>query len=227
MSIAHRFGREGYAVELVSRTDTRHAGYLRELAEAGITARAHTADVQDRDRTRAVLDDIAERHDGIGVVYYGPSGLDPSGFPAPITEVDSAAVAAAMDQVVYPAIDVARLVLPGMVERGAGGLLFAGGLSALVPMPALGRLAVAGAALRNYALTLNAALSGQGVYAGTVIIGGLIARSDIHAFAAANPGQLGDAGARLIDPDEIADGAWDLYAKRDRAEVVFDVITQG
>ena len=43
---------------------------------------------------------------------------------------------------VYPAIDIAGRVLPGMLARGAGGLLFAGGLSAVVPMPFLGALAV-------------------------------------------------------------------------------------
>ena len=33
MSIAHRFGREGYGIALVSRSDTRHAGYVKSLAE--------------------------------------------------------------------------------------------------------------------------------------------------------------------------------------------------
>jgi NAD(P)-dependent dehydrogenase (short-subunit alcohol dehydrogenase family) len=40
MSVAHRFGAEGYAVALVSRTATRHADYLRSLADAGVDAAA-------------------------------------------------------------------------------------------------------------------------------------------------------------------------------------------
>lgn len=227
MSIAHRFGREGYAVELVSRTDTRHDRYLDELAADGITAaRAHAADAGDRDRMRAVLDDIAERHGGISVLYYGPAAIDPSKIPVPITETDSDSVRALMDTA-YPAIDITRAVLPGMMARGDGGLLFAGGVSAVVPMPALGSLAVTSGALRNYVLTLNAGLAEHGVYAGTLTIGGLVERGDIYAYTTARPEIFGDIGSSTLDPDEIAEAAWRMYVKRDRPETVFDVISQG
>jgi len=110
----------------------------------------------------------------------------------------------------------------GMLERGHGGLLFAGGLSAIRPLPALGALAVSSAALRNYALTMNAGLAGTGVYAGTLTIGGLIERGDIHRFVAGSGDQA--AGLPVLDPDDLAEAAWDLYTKRDRAEAAFDVI---
>lgn len=227
MSIAHRFGREGYAVELVSRTATRHDRYLGELAGAGITgARAHAADVADRVRMRAVFDDIAARHGGVGVLYYGPAAIDPAKFPVPITETGSDGVRAAMDDM-YPAIDAARAVLPGMIERGDGGLLFVGGVSSVVPLPGLGSLAVSSAAIRNYVLTLNAGLAGHGVYAGTLTIGGLVERGDIYAYTTARPETYGDIGSRTLDPDDIAEAAWQMYVKRDRAETVFDVISGG
>ena len=226
MSIAHRFGREGFAVELVSRTDTRHARYLTELAEDGITARAHAVDAGDRTRMRTTLDDIAERHGGIGLLYYGPAAMDPSAFPVPITETDSDGVRAMMDTA-YAAIDIAQAVLPGMIARGDGGLLVAGGLSAVVPMPALGSLAVTSGALRNYVLTLNAGLAEHGVYAGTLTIGGLIERGDIYAYATDHPEVFGGIGSRTLNPDEVAETAWQMYVKRDRAEAVFDVITPG
>lgn len=47
-------------------------------------------------------------------------------------------------------------------------------------MPPLGAPAPAAAALRTYALPLDAALAGQGVYAGVLTVGGLIERGDIH-----------------------------------------------
>lgn len=226
MSIAHRFGREGYPVELVSRTATRHGRYLDELAEDGITAaRAHAADAGDRDAMRAVLDDIAGRHGGVSVLYYGPAAIDPSQLPVPITETGSDGIRALMDTM-YPAIDLARAVLPGMIERGDGGLLFAGGLSAVVPMPALGSLAVMSGALRNYVLTLNAGLAEYGVYAGTLTIGGLIERGDIHAYATAQPEMFGGITPSTLDPDDIAETAWQMYTERDRPETVFDVVTQ-
>ncbi|WP_328606353.1 SDR family NAD(P)-dependent oxidoreductase [Amycolatopsis sp. NBC_00345] len=220
MSIAHRFGREGYDVALVSRTDTRHAGYLASLADAGITAEAFVGDV--RDGVLTTLDAITERFGAIDFVYYGPAGTDPDSFPTAITEADSAAVARAMSWV-YPAIDVVGRVLPGMRERGRGGLLFAGGLSSVRPMPALGALAVSAAALRNYAVTLHAGLDGTGVYAGSLTIGGVIERGDIHRMVASRPEEFGDVARAHLDPDAIADVAWQLYSDRSEAEAVVSV----
>jgi hypothetical protein len=95
---------------------------------------------------------------------------------------------------------------------------------AMTWVPALGALAVASAALRNYALTLSAGLAGTGVYAGTLTIGGLIERGDIYRFVTSAPGRFGDTGIASLNPDEIADAAWDLYTARDRAEATFSSI---
>ncbi|MEV2269332.1 SDR family NAD(P)-dependent oxidoreductase [Nonomuraea africana] len=220
MSIAHRVGREGYTVALVSRSDARHAGYVKSLAEEGIEAEAFAADVRDRDLIESTLDTVAERHGGIDLVYYGPGAVEPDAHPTPIDRIDSDDVRTAMSWV-YPAVDVVAKVLPGMIERGDGTLLFAGGLSAITPMPPLGNLALSSAALRNYALTLHAGLAGQGVFAGILTIGGLIERGDIHQLVTSQPERFGDTGSATLDPDEIADGAWRLCADRDRPEAVF------
>ncbi|MEV0319829.1 SDR family NAD(P)-dependent oxidoreductase [Streptomyces sp. NPDC050658] len=220
MSIAHRFGREGYSVALVSRSGARHSGYVAELSEAGIEAGAFVADVQNREQLLAALDAIAERYGTIDLVYYGPGADDPDARPKPITETDAESARAAMN-LMYPALDVVNKVLPGMLERGDGGLLFAGGLSALTPMPPLGAFAISSAALRNYALTLNAALADKGIHAASLIIGGLIERGDIHRSITSRPETFGDVGKMSLNPDTIADEVWDLHARRERAEAVF------
>ncbi|TDD80259.1 SDR family NAD(P)-dependent oxidoreductase [Actinomadura darangshiensis] len=220
MSIAHRFGREGHRIALISRTATRHPGYVASLEAAGIEATSHTADVRDSDALLAALDAAGD----IDVAYYGPGAMDPSARPAPITATDAAAAKESMSWV-YPAIDVVGAVLPGMLERGGGGLLFAGGLSSVVPIPMIGHLALSSAALRNYALTLHAALADQGVYAGTLTIGGLIERGDIHRVLTSGQDGLGEMTAGTLDPDTIADTAWNLYAKRDSPEAVFNALT--
>lgn len=68
------------------------------------------------------------------------------------------------------------------------------------------------------------ALAERGVYAGTLTIGGLIERGDIHRFVAANPQVFGSTATATINPDEVADVAWNLYTKRDRAEAVFNAL---
>ncbi|WP_039805392.1 SDR family NAD(P)-dependent oxidoreductase [Nocardia araoensis] len=217
MSMARRFGREGFRVALISRSDARHAGYLADLAERGVDATAHVADVTDRSRLGAILGDI-RREGPIGMVYYGPG---PTQQPVPITDIDAATARSAFEWV-WPAVDVVSDVLPGMLERGKGALLFAGGLSSVRPMPMLGHLALAAAALRNYALTLNAALAERGLYAGTLTIGGLVERGDIHAMVTADPARFGSPDGHTLDPDDLAETAWGMYRTRDRAETIFD-----
>lgn len=218
MSIAHRFGREGYDVVLISRSAHRHESYLASLAEAGVKARAFAADVRDRAQLSSTLDAIGP----VDVAYYGPGATDLNDMPGEITTTTSDEARAAMDWL-YPAIDVTQHVLPGVVERG-GGLLFAGGLSSVLPMPVLGALALSSAALRNYALTLNAALADKGAYAGTLTIGGVVERGDIHKMVESRPEQFGGLAGHTLDPDDIAETAWQMFVKRDRAEEVFNVL---
>lgn len=218
MSIAHRFGREGYEVVLISRSAQRHESYLASLAEAGVKARAFAADVRDRVHLSSTLDSIGP----VDVAYYGPGATDLNDMPGEITTTTSDEARAAMDWL-YPAIDVTQHVLPGVVERG-GGLLFAGGLSSVLPMPVLGALALSSAALRNYALTLNAALADKGAYAGTLTIGGVVERGDIHKLVESKPEQFGGLAGHTLDPDDIAETAWQMFVKRDRAEEVFNVL---
>lgn len=191
------------------------------LADRGVEAAAFTADVTDHEQVRGVVATATERFGGLDVAYYGPAAIDPDVRVRDIAEIDADEVRRSMESVVYPAIHVVNAVLPAMIERGDGALLFAGGLSGQVPMPALGSVALPSAALRNYALTLHAGLAPKGVYAGTLTVGGLIDRGDIHRFVTGRPELFGDIGLMTLNPDEIADEAWGMYAKRDRAESTF------
>ena len=223
MSMARRFGREGFAVALVSRSEARHAGYRGELAADGVESRSYTADVTDGDQVRDVLARITADLGEIDTVYFGPAspGVGPGIVPLP--EADAAAVRAPFEALVVPAVGVVAAALPPMLRRGAGALFFGGGLSGKRPMPMLGSLAPASAALRMYVLTLHAALADRGVYAGVLTIGGLIERGDIHR---AHQQVVAEGGTPIptLDPDEIADTAWSLYAGRDRAEAAFDAL---
>ena len=78
--------------------------------------------------------------------------------------------------------------------------------------------------MRNYALTLNAGLAGTGVYAGTLTIGGLIERGDIHGFVTAHPENFGGTVPPTLNPDDLAAAAWEMYSTGDRAEAVFNVL---
>jgi NAD(P)-dependent dehydrogenase (short-subunit alcohol dehydrogenase family) len=221
MSVAHRFGKEGYAVALVSRSATRHADYLGSLADAGVDAAAFTADAADADSLRHAVEAARAHFGRIDVGYYGPADL--GSLFGDITTLDGAGAEEALRGVV-PAVEFASLLIPELTERGSGALFFAGGLSSVVPMPALGGVALVAAALRNYAITLNAALQPTGVYAGTITIGGLIDRGDIHGAMQANPDLFGDITVATLNPDDLADTVWQLYTERTEAEAVINAL---
>jgi NAD(P)-dependent dehydrogenase (short-subunit alcohol dehydrogenase family) len=216
MSVAHRFGSEGYAVGLISRTAARHDEYLRSLHDAGVEAVAFVADVADSSALHQAVGAARAHFGRIDVGYYGPAAAAPL---ADITALDVAGAEAALLGVV-PAVDFASLLLPELSERGNGGLLFAGGLSSVVPMPPLGGLALASAALRNYAVTLHAALAPVGIYAGTLTIGGLIERGDLHRALLKQPDLFGNVSVSTLNPDELADQLWQLYRDRTEPEAV-------
>ena len=222
LSVAHRFGSEGYAVALISRSADRHGDYLRSLADAGVEAAAFVADATDSAALRGAVEAARARFGRIDAGYYGPAAALQ---PADITELDAAGATTALLGMVVPAVDFASMLLPELTSRGSGGLLFAGGLSSVIPMPPLGGLALASAALRTYALTLHVALAKVGVYAGTLTIGGLIERGDIHRAMVSHPGAFGDITASTLNPDDLAELLWQLYLKRSEPETVVNALT--
>ncbi|GAA4703663.1 Short-chain dehydrogenase [Promicromonospora umidemergens] len=229
MSVARRFGAEGYAVGLVSRSADRHPGYLDELHSAGVRAVAVAADVREPGRLRRAVDEVESRLGPVDVVYHGPGADNPAAAPVGILETGAADVREVAAQVVEPAIELAGLVLPGMRERGSGAIVYVAGLSAVVPLPFLGPFAPASAALRTYALTLAEAVASDGVHVGSLVIGGLVERGDIHRMLTSLPADAGDAhGAAVagatLDPDDLADAVWRIAAGAER-EVVADAIT--
>ena len=101
-----------------------------------------------------------------------------------------------------------------MREAGAGTLLFTTGGGSVDPVPMLGNVNAAQAALRNWVINLNKELAGSGVYAGHVAIsvwigGGAVARGG------------GPEGFPTATPEQIAPLYWDLHENRDRPEAVF------
>jgi NADP-dependent 3-hydroxy acid dehydrogenase YdfG len=228
LAIARRFGRAGHPIGLVSRTDARHQHYLDQLSGDGITAIAETADVLDSEQQAAALARIQQRLGPIEVLYFGPASMDSANLPVAIDRIDGNVVRDGL-AMLPPAADAVATVLPDMLDRRRGAILLPTGLSAVRPMPALGQLALLSAAMRSYALTLNAAVADRGVYAGSLVIGGGVRGGDIYrAFAEQSSPADGIDQDQLaktsLDPDDIADAAYQLTINRSEAEAVFSVL---
>ncbi|MEV5985636.1 SDR family NAD(P)-dependent oxidoreductase [Streptomyces sp. NPDC052051] len=219
MAVARRFGQEDFRVALVARNQERLDGMVRELAGNGIEAAGFQADVADPAAALRATDEIEARFGAIDVLEHSPTPAQ--AFMDPF-ELDDAGLSPLLDLYLHTPIALVRRVLPGMRERGHGGLLFAMGASARSAVPRLTGVGIALSAVRSYVHSLNAALGDSGVYAGTLLIGALIENSAAHRDAAqwAN----GDRPMTVVSGDGLADRLWNMYIKRDRVE---DAVTPG
>ncbi|MGW6908669.1 SDR family NAD(P)-dependent oxidoreductase [Streptomyces sp. NPDC054940] len=217
VSVARRFGREGFRVALVARRRERLEALVEQLAGEGIEAAAFPADLSAPAEVPALVAAIRDRFGRIDVVEYGPISGE-QGFTA-ATELDAATLENLLPLLLLTPVEVVRAVLPEWTERGDGAFLLTQGYSAAQPLPHLSGVGPVMSATRNYLYSLNAELAGTGVYAGTLTIGAAIARSEMGEAAARIEAESAD-GPRfpIVDPDELAEHYWDMCAKRDRVE---------
>ena len=215
LAVARRFGREGFRVALVARDRDRLDGMVRELVADGVRAAGFQADLTDRGAALAAADRIEAVLGPIDVLEYSPAG-DGTVRRTPV-EVDVATMAPLLDKFLLTPVALVGRVLPGMLERGDGGLLFALGAAARYPTRRMASAGLALAGLRNYAHTLHAELAPQGVYAGALLIGALIEGTPAHR----NASGWGGPQVPVVSPDALAERYWDMYVTRDRVEAEF------
>lgn len=217
LSLARRFGAEGFRVALVARTRQNLDALSETLAAEGIEAAGFTADVYDRDDIASAVTAITTELGPIDVVTFNPGGGNAGEGIVSTLDIDPANLQAILDRFVLSGVALVRAVLPGMVERASGAILFTAGQSGVYPTPRLGNMGMAQAALRNYLHTLNTELAGTGVYVGAVNIGALIEGSVPHQLVRSRrPG----VEPEVIHPDVYAEHFWALYRDRDRPEVL-------
>jgi short-subunit dehydrogenase len=219
LSLARRFGREGFRVALVARTRKNLDHLVAELARDGIEAAGFTADVYERDQIANAVTAIKERYGRIDVAEFSPGGGDMGEGIVSTLDVDVENTQLILDRFLLSAIALVRQVLPDLVEHGDGAILFTAGQSGIHPAPFLGNVGMAQAALRNYYHTLNAVLFEKGVYVGAVNVGALIEGSVPHQAITSSPEPLGFE-PEVIHPDAFAESFWELYSKRDRVEAL-------
>jgi NAD(P)-dependent dehydrogenase (short-subunit alcohol dehydrogenase family) len=213
LSLARRFGREGFRVALVARTTENLDALVAELDGDGIEASGFVADVYEPAQLATAVAAIGR----IDAVAFNPGGGNMGEGIAPVLDVDPDNLRLILDRFVVSAVALVRAVLPAMTERGDGAILFTAGQSGLHPAPFLGNAGMAQAALRNYFHNLHSVLAEKGVYVGAVNVGALIEGSVPHRTLTAGPL---DFEPEVIHPDVFADAFWKLYATRETPEVL-------
>lgn len=216
---ARHFGRNGFRVAVIGRDPDAAAERAAALRADGIEAEPFAADITDPAQPAEVIARVEEKLGPIEVaVHAAAAGM--SIRSASTREVDRSALDLPFALKVYSSIELSRALLPGMVARGSGALLFSSGASEANLQPYLANMGVALGAQRAYVRQLAAELDGTGVYVGLLAIGALIENSAVQQQVDAHP-ELIPAGLELprIGNAELGARYWRMYTERDTVEV--------
>ncbi|WP_312094617.1 SDR family NAD(P)-dependent oxidoreductase [Niallia sp.] len=201
LSLAKKFGSNGFNVALVSRDEQKLIKLVDELTLMDIESKHYVTDVRDLEKLESTLVQIEEDFGKIDVVEFSPYA-GPTTFKH-VLELEIDDVEDDYKTFVLPAVKLVQMVLPSMRQNKSGAILFNSGISALYPIPQLGNTGIVSSGLRNYAQNLHNLLKEDGVYVGFLAISALI--------------EKGTDG----DPNLIADIWYELYSKQDKFETVF------
>lgn len=194
---ARRFGREGFAVALISRTQKNVDRLAAELEDEGITARGYAANARDPQSLHVALDTAAADLGVVEVLQYSP--VPAKEFMKPVLETSADDLAGPVEQSVYGPVTAVQRVLPGMRGLGRGTVLLINGSSAVAPNGNVAGTSVAFAAESAYGRMLHDALAPEGIHVAQLII----------------PQGIG-GGEPDHEPDALAETIFSLH--RDRGE---------
>jgi short-subunit dehydrogenase len=219
-ALAHKYGKEGYAVALVARRLEPLQTLVNQLAQEGIVAQAFTADLRDPSAVSTVISNIQSNFGGIETLYYGPNA--PEVF-VPATTVDVEALKDKVELFLYGLVAAVASALPTIrAQRGA--ILVGLGGSAAVGLPFMSGPGPALAGARNYLYSLHGELATEGVYVGMLTLSAVIKNSGWHAgiHSGTIPMNLPpDFQIPEVDPAALAELLHRAAQTRQTAELVY------
>ena len=137
MSIAKKFGQHGFRVALIARNEEKLNQLVIELEQLGIEAASFQADILNKEQIDKAFAAIKEKYGFIDVLEYSPT---PSfDTVAPALEVTEENALYQFQYNVLGALSSVKQVLPEMLVKQSGGLLFTTGGAAIHPVPMMGQ----------------------------------------------------------------------------------------
>ncbi|WP_396667662.1 SDR family NAD(P)-dependent oxidoreductase [Microbacterium sp. R86528] len=191
-AVARRFGREGFAIALIARTQAKLDDVVNELAAEGLTARAYTADVLVPAELQQALAQAANELGPIAALQYSP--LPSRDYLKPVLDLTPELASEAMSFSALGLIHAARAVLPAMREAGDGSIILINGGTSVKSRPDFAGTSIAFPAESAYGEMLHDALKSEGIRVVQLVIPGGIPKLQL-------PNGI----------DDVADRVWDLH----------------
>jgi short-subunit dehydrogenase len=205
-AVAQRFGREGFQVALVARSEERLAAGAAALQAKSIRAAAFRADLGNETDVARVFESARAALGAVTVVHWNAYAASAGDLLA----ADAGATRAIFDLPVVGLLAAVKAALPDLERAQDGALLVTNGGFGLndaaideraVAFNAMG-LALANASKRKLVGMLAQKLKPRGVYVGEVMVLGSV------------KGSGWDNGTATLEAATVADAFYDLYVSR-------------
>lgn len=204
LSLARRFGREGFRPILIARTEEKLIELVSLLRAEDIEADYAVADATKKEEIEQALATIEKKYNQIDVLQYNATttGKFP---PTTALEMDPESIVEDT-KAILGGIYIVNFVSSKMIARKDGALLFTTALSGMDPVWDLANYGVVMAGLRNYIANLHTELTPHNV---------LVAHRSLGVM-------IKDAGTgNPDDPEVIANMWYETYANCTKWEDVY------
>ncbi|MFI7168381.1 mycolate reductase [Rhodococcoides fascians] len=157
-ALATELATRGHSLIVVARRGELLEALAAKLtAEHGVTVEVRASDLSNREQRQELVTELSEREISIlcnnaGIATFGPvTGLDPA-YERDQVELNAVAVH-----------DLTLAVMPGMIGRGAGGILITGSAAGNMAIPNNATYAATKAFVNTFSESLRGELAGTGV----------------------------------------------------------------
>ncbi len=202
-ALAERFAREGQALALLSRTAGHRDPVIKGIRAGGGSAQGFDCDVAEPESVATAFGQVRDTLGDPGVLIYNAGAFAVGG----LLELSTADFEQAWCVNCFGGFLAAREVVPAMLERGQGTLLFTGATSAMRGSAHFPSLAVGKFGLRALAQSLARELGPRGIHVAHVVIDGQI------GSAAARRRDPSRSAETFLEPAAIAETYWQLHAQ--------------
>ncbi len=205
-SLARKFAKEGCQVALLARSPDFIDTLADELRRRGTEVLAIPTDVSDVNQVAAAFQRIREQLGSADLLINNASAGGP--FGQPFVEIPTESFTRGWSVGVLGAFLCSQAVVPDMLRKGSGCILFTGATSSV--RGAAITFSSAKFGMRGLAQSVARELWPKGIHVAHIIIDGVIREREI---------ELGDedqSGELFMNPAAIAEAYWDVV-KQDRS----------
>lgn len=202
-ALAVRFARGGFAVALVARREPSLQPVQAEIESFGGVVRSYVGDAADERSVGATFARIREELGAPEALLYNAGAFKAGG----ILELTATDFEQAWRVNCLGGLLTAQAVLPAMLERGGGSIIYSGATASLRGSARFAGLAVGKFGLRALAQSMARELGPKGIHVAHVVIDGGIDTARMRAMLANRAPQA------LLAPTAIAENYWNLHAQ--------------